>query len=518
MNKIIAFLTKLRFWPFVILLTTLTLILSEFLVVLHSYLLTGDFFDKNLLIAGFFIPIINGFIGFGLVAFLIRCLNQLQDRQVEILRLHEEVQEKLKINESYQRAILDAFPFILWLKDTNGNYLATNAALAKGLGYDNQSEIIGKNDFDLFPADMANSFRADDQEVMQSLQKKELEEIIERNGELRWHETYKAPILDDDGHFIGTVGFAMDITERIATEEKLKLYASVFTFTHEGIIITDVNNNIVDVNKAFTSITSYSYDDVVGKNPKILQSGHNNTEFYAELWESLDKDGVWKGELWNRKKNGEEYVENATISIVYDDKNGIQNYISIFTDITQQYRQHQELEHHANYDVLTNLPNRMLFSDRMKQAIAQAIRNNKMIAVAYIDIDGFKAVNDTFGHNIGDKLLIVLAKKMTMLLRESDTVSRMGGDEFIALFVDIKNEDAITPFLNRLIETLSEPISIDNFPISVSASIGVAFYPQKEKLGTDQIIRQADKAMYRAKMSGKNQYVIFNTREDDIII
>ncbi len=758
MKQTITFLAKLGFWPFVILFTTLTLIISEFLVVLHSYWLTGDFFDKNLLIAGFIIPIIDGFIVFGLVAFLIRYLHELENEKNRIIALQKDTEnnleyekkrvlqylditgtmivaldidgnivlankktcqalgyeseknllgknwfeeslpesvhkavkkvftdivsgniepyktyenelvfkdenirliewnneyirdskgkiagvlssgrditesrqneDKLRKSESYQRAILDSFPFFLWLKDTNGDYLATNKAVAKATGFDNPLEIIGKNDFDLFSEEMANSFRADDKEVMQSLQSKELEELIEGNGERRWHETYKAPILDNEGNLFGTVGFARDITkdkeseeelklmkhaldhvnelvflskpggsfiyvndgaarqlgyskeelrrmaiydiapdfprsrmpshwdeikqtglltistilknkagaifpvevninyvvyrndeyilafvrditERKAIEEKLKLSASVFTSTHEGILITDVDNKIIDVNEAFTTITGYSYDDVVGQNPKILQSGRNDQAFYTELWASLKKDGVWKGELWNCKKNGEEYVENATISIVYDDKRTVQNYISIFTDITQQNRQHQELERHAHYDTLTNLPNRMLFADRMKQAIAQAIRNNKLIAIAYIDIDGFKAVNDNFGHNIGDKLLILLAEKMTILLRESDTVSRVGGDEFIALFVDIQNEESIIPFLNRLIETLAEPISIDSFPINISASIGVTFYPQKDKLEIEQIVRQADQAMYKAKLSGKNKYVIF---------
>jgi diguanylate cyclase (GGDEF)-like protein/PAS domain S-box-containing protein len=546
-------------------------------------------------------------------------------RDITKSRLDE---DKLKKSENYQRAILDSFPFFLWLKDIQSNYLATNMTVAKAVGFDDPSEIIGKSDLDIFPKDLADAYRADDKEVMQSLQSKELEELIEGNGERRWHETYKAPIFDNEGNLFGTVGFARDITkdkeseeelklmkhaldhvkeavflskqggnfiyvndgaarqlgytkeelrtmgifdiapdfprsrmpshweevkqnglltistilknkvgaifpvevninhvvyrndeyilafvrditERKAIEEKLQLSASVFTSTHEGIIITDTDNNIVDVNGAFTTITGYSYADVCGKNPKILQSGRNNQEFYAELWASLNKDGVWKGEVWNRKKNGEEYIENATISIVYDDNKAVQNYISIFTDITQQYQQHQELEHHAHYDVLTSLPNRMLFSDRMEQAISQAIRNNKLIAVAYIDIDGFKEVNDTYGHSIGDKLLMLLAKKMRVLLRESDTVSRVGGDEFIALFADIQDEENITPFLNRLIETLSEPISIDNFSINVSASIGVTFYPQKDKLEMDQIIRQADQAMYRAKMSGKNKYVIY---------
>ena len=533
---------------------------------------------------------------------------------------HDE--EELKKSENYLRAILDSFPFFVWLKDINGDYLATNKAVAAATGFNNPSEIIGKNDFDLFPQDMANSFRADDQEIMRTLQKKELEELIEGHGERRWHQTYKAPILDKDGTLFGTVGFARDITqdkeseeelklmkyaldhvdeavyltdkdgffryvndgsvrqlgytkhpdltqsqllilcnelkkknykivfrthknkngtsfpveidlnyieyrgkgyilafisditERKYSEEKLKLSASVFTNTHEGILITDKDNIIVDVNEAFTTITGYLYTDVLGKNPNILKSGRNDQEFYLEFWTTLHKDGVWKGELWNRKKNGEEYVENATISVVYDDNKTVQNYISIFTDITRQKELYQQLEHNANYDALTNLPNRMLFADRMKQAIVQATRRNQLIAVAYIDIDGFKQVNDTYGHTIGDKLLVLLAQEMTHILRQSDTVSRVGGDEFIALFVDVQDAQSVIPFLTRLIDTIAKPINIDNCSINVSASIGVTFYPQKEKLETDQIIKQADQAMYRAKMSGKNRYVLCNNLTD----
>jgi PAS domain S-box-containing protein len=339
-------------------------------------------------------------------------------RDITKSRLDE---DKLKKSENYQRAILDSFPFFLWLKDIQSNYLATNMTVAKAVGFDDPSEIIGKSDLDIFPKDLADAYRADDKEVMQSLQSKELEELIEGNGERRWHETYKAPIFDNEGNLFGTVGFARDITkdkeseeelklmkhaldhvkeavflskqggnfiyvndgaarqlgytkeelrtmgifdiapdfprsrmpshweevkqnglltistilknkvgaifpvevninhvvyrndeyilafvrditERKAIEEKLQLSASVFTSTHEGIIITDTDNNIVDVNGAFTTITGYSYADVCGKNPKILQSGRNNQEFYAELWASLNKDGVWKGEVWNRKK------------------------------------------------------------------------------------------------------------------------------------------------------------------------------------------------------------------------
>jgi diguanylate cyclase (GGDEF)-like protein/PAS domain S-box-containing protein len=366
------------------------LILSELLVLLHSYWLTGGFFDRNLLIAGFTIPIIVGFIGFGLVAFLVRYLHELEEEKSRMIALEKEAQEKLM------------------------------------------------------------------------------------------------------------------------------LAASVFTHTHEGILISDADNKIIDVNEAFTTITGYLKADVLGKSPKILKSGRNSQEFYAQLWDSLHKDGVWKGELWNRKKTGEEYVENATISVVYDDNKAIQNYISIFTDISEQKRQHDELEYHAHYDVLTNLPNRMLFADRMNQAITYALRNKQLIAVVYIDIDGFKAVNDSYGHDVGDKLLVSLSEKMTNLLRKSDTVSRVGGDEFIALLVDVQSKESVTPYLSRLIETLAEPMSIDDLPINVSASIGVTFYPQNDELKPEQIIRQADKAMYAAKMSGKNRYVVFDKQHDNL--
>lgn len=629
MNKTIAYLAKLGFWPFVLLLTVMVIIISELLMFIQSYWLTGDFFDTNLLIVGFMTPAIAGFIFFVLIAFLIRYLKQLQDAQEEIVSFQKDAEAKLKKSESYQRAILDSFPFFVWLKDTESNYLATNMTVAKALGLDDSSEIIGKSDLDIFPKDLADAYRADDQIVMKALQKKELEELIEANGERKWYATYKAPILDQEGNLFGTVGFARDITKdklseeelklmkyaldhvgeavyltneegffkyvsngsvrqlcytkeefkhigifdidpdflpeylpaffveleqrgsiiftsrhkdkkgtvvpveinanyveyrgikfslafvrditkRKEIEDKLKLSASVFTSAREGIIITDADNNIIDVNEAFIEITGYSLAEVLGKNPKILQSGRNNEDFYDDLWGHLKKYGFWNGELWNRKKSGNEYAEYLNISAVYDENKAVKNYVAIFTDITLQKHQQEELEHAAHYDALTNLPNRFLFADRIQQAIVQAIRRKQLIAVAYIDIDGFKQVNDSYGHDIGDKLLIVLAEKMTRLLREGDTISRVGGDEFIALMVDIPNKKSVGSFLTRVLDRVSEPMTIDNFPITVSASIGITFYPQTEELEADQIIKQADQAMYKAKLSGKNQYIIFD--------
>ncbi|MCW8821178.1 MAG: diguanylate cyclase, partial [Sulfurovum sp.] len=333
------------------------------------------------------------------------------------------------------------------------------------------------------------------------------------DGERKWFETYKAPILDTEGSVFGTVGFARNITESKQSEDKLKLSASVFTYAREGIIITDINKNIIDVNQAFVDITGYSHLEVIGKNPNILQSGRQDGNFYVELWNTLEQDGVWQGELWNRKKSGEEYVEHLTISAVYDNKKVVQNYVALFTDITLQKQQQEELAHIAHYDMLTKLPNRVLFYDRLQQAISQATRRGQLISVVYIDLDGFKEVNDTYGHDIGDKLLILLAQRMSKLLRASDSISRIGGDEFITLLIDVSDKTSVISFLTRLLEIIEEPVPIDDLLINVSASIGVTFYPQNEELDVDQIIKQADQAMYQAKLSGKNRYYIFDPED-----
>lgn len=514
MKYIITFFAKLGFWPFVLIFTLLAIIFSDFLVIIHSYILSGEFIDKNLLIAGSTISIINGFIVSVLMALIIRYLKMSQDEKDRVISLQREIEEKLKKSERYQRALLDSFPFLIWLKDRKSNFLAVNKAFAKAAGRENPSDLIGKNDLDFFPEDLAEAYRNDDQLVMALLEKKELEEEIAENGKRKWFQTYKAPIFDDYGNVFATVGFARDITKDKESAERLKLLASVFTSTHEGIIITDTDNKIIDVNEAFSEITGYTRTEVVGKNPNILQSGRNDEAFYTELWNLLQKEGVWKGELWNHKKNGEEYVENTTINAVYDDNNIVRNYVAIFTDITQQKQYEQELEHRAHYDGLTNLPNRTLFADRLQQASAQVMRRQQLLAVVYIDIDGFKQVNDTYGHDIGDKLLVLLSEKMRNLLRDGDTVSRVGGDEFLVLLVDIVDRISINSFLERLLHLVAEPISIDTLLINVSASIGVTFYPQENEIETKQVIKQADQAMYQAKLSGKNKYVIFTGESD----
>jgi diguanylate cyclase (GGDEF)-like protein len=232
------------------------------------------------------------------------------------------------------------------------------------------------------------------------------------------------------------------------------------------------------------------------------------------MWRELLATGHWFGEIWNRRKNGEVYAEMKTISAVRDAQGNTQQYVALFSDITPIKEHEKQLEQIAHYDVLTTLPNRVLLADRLHQAMAQALRYRQILAVAYLDLDGFKAVNDTYGHETGDQLLIALARRMKETLRESDTLARLGGDEFVAVLMDIGDVSASVPMLTRLLEAAAEPVSLDGRLLQVSASLGVTFFPQTDEVDADQLLRQADQSMYQAKLAGKNRYHVFDSDQD----
>lgn len=304
-----------------------------------------------------------------------------------------------------------------------------------------------------------------------------------------------------------------DITQRKAAEEQLRLAASVFTHAREGIMMTDPDGNIVDVNDTFTHITGYSRDEVIGKNPRLLSSGKQEQTFYSEMWDSLKKHNQWSGELWNRRKDGKLFAELLTVSAVLNDDGSTQNYVALFSDITQRKEHQQQLEHIAHYDPLTNLPNRILLADRLQSAMLHSAECNKLLAVAYLDLDGFKAVNDTYGHKLGDELLIKLAQKMSATLCEDDTFARIGGDEFIAVLTDLDSVEECEHLLQRLLEAATTPILIAGVSLQISTSIGVTLYPQ-DSVDADQLVRHADQAMYIAKRMGKNRFHLFDIHED----
>ncbi len=305
-----------------------------------------------------------------------------------------------------------------------------------------------------------------------------------------------------------------DVTEHKQTQAKLQLAASVFSHAREGITITDADGNILEVNDAFTRITGYARDEVIGQNPRILKSGRHDEAFYNAMWHDLLSSGHWSGEIWNRRKNGEVYAELLTISAVHDAEGNTGQYVALFSDITAVKAHQVVLERLAHFDTLTQLPNRLLLSDRLQQGMAQALRREQQLAVAYIDLDGFKSINDLHGHDTGDRVLMALANNMKDSLREGDTLARIGGDEFVAVLVDLDSTSACLPLLTRLLAAAAEPVALGDHAPQVSASVGVTFYPQAQHIEADQLLRQADLAMYQAKVAGKNRYHVFDAAQD----
>jgi len=321
------------------------------------------------------------------------------------------------------------------------------------------------------------------------------------------------PIIMENGIHLAV--FGMDVTQRKQAEDQLHLAASVFTHAWEGIMITAADGTIIDVNDAFSRITSYSHDEVLGQNPRILSSGSQEEEFYTEMWRVLVEQGQWYGEMWNRRRDGEVYAVMQTISAVRDAQGNTKNYVALFSDITLLKDHEHELEHIAHYDALTSLPNRVLLADRLNQGMIRAQRRGQQgLAVAFLDLDGFKAINDNHGHDAGDQLLITVASLMKLALREGDTLARIGGDEFVAVLLDLADVTASTPLLDRLLAAAAQPVQFGGLALQVSASLGVTFYPQAEDIDADQLLRQADQAMYQAKLAGKNRYHLFDAEQD----
>ncbi|MDO8464401.1 MAG: EAL domain-containing protein [Gallionella sp.] len=318
---------------------------------------------------------------------------------------------------------------------------------------------------------------------------------------------------DAAGKPVRMAGTVRDITERVKSEERLRLTAKVFENTMEGITVTDKDNHIIEVNDAFTRITGYLREEVLGKTLGILKSGLHDKDFYAVMWQAINTTGHWRGDIWNRRKDGEVYPETLTISTIADDMGNVTNYVGIFSDITLLKQHEKQLEHIAHYDALTGIPNRVLLADRLQQAIAFSKREKKLLAICYLDLDGFKAINDSMGHEAGDLVLVEISMRIKNAVREGDTVARLGGDEFVILLTGLDAPEECAASLNRLLEASAKPIFINDKLFKLSASIGVSLYPLDDE-DPDILLRHADQAMYSAKQSGRNRYYLYDTERD----
>nr|WP_035502689.1 EAL domain-containing protein [Parageobacillus thermoglucosidasius] len=284
---------------------------------------------------------------------------------------------------------------------------------------------------------------------------------------------------------------------------------NILEYSSESMIVTDAQNRILFVNPAFEIVTGYSADEVIGKNPRILQSGMHDKSFYEKMWNALNQYGVWKGEIWNKRKDGELYLEWLTISAVKDQRGNVTNYVAIFSDITEHKRNMEQLTKLALYDPLTNVPNRYLFEKRLESIIRMSQKHNQSFALLFLDLDRFKNINDTLGHHMGDMLLKETAQRLNGMLRKQDTIARFGGDEFVIILPNLKHIREAVYMAENIIESLKRPFNVNHQEVYISTSIGISVYPYD---GTDKetLIRMADRAMYQAKTNGRNQFVLYH--------
>ena len=335
--------------------------------------------------------------------------------------------------------------------------------------------------------------------------------IREKRGGKQIHIDLTAvPIKDVTGRIIGASTIARDVTERVKADERLRLWSQVLDQSGEGIFVCDPQEHILIVNTAFQKLTGFSSDEALGKTPRILQSGRQDRAFYTNMWKSVSEAGAWRGEIWNRHKSGDLFAEWLSISAIYDHKKEVTHYIGIFSDITAHKDAAERMAHLAHYDALTELPNRVLLMDRLNQLIKAAQRRKSKVAVVFLNLDRFKEVNDSLGHAAGDLLLQTLAKRFYNVVRGEDTLARMGGDEFVVVIQSLRQGQDAAIIAKKLLSFVAEPVTLNGFEHTITASMGISVYPDDATDG-QQMIRNADAAMYQAKYAGRNAYQFYTS-------
>jgi diguanylate cyclase (GGDEF)-like protein/PAS domain S-box-containing protein len=420
----------------------------------------------------------------------------------------------LKLSESrgQMEALINTLPDPVWLKDMEGVFLTCNHAFERLLGAP-ASAIIGKTDYDFFPAALADFFRQKDHEAILASTPNINEEWVAVAGSEKriLLETTKTSLPGVSGEPVGVLGIARDITERNRSEEYLHLMSKVFYNSGEAILITDADRRILAVNREFTKLTGYSEAEAIGKNPKFLSNGNTPRQVYQEMWDTLAESDFWQGELWDRRKTGEAFPKRLSISAVRDVEGKIVNYIGNFEDITQRKIAEDKIRYLAHHDALTGLPNRFSLHERMEQCIAFARRLDSSLAVMLIDLDHFKTINDTLGHNVGDQLLIQVAKRLQQSVRDSDIVARLGGDEFVVVLSRVEKSTDVIDVAGKIVARVAAPYTIAGHELRTSPSVGVCIYPD-DATEIGDLIKNADIAMYHAKAVGRRNYQFYTEK------
>jgi diguanylate cyclase (GGDEF)-like protein/PAS domain S-box-containing protein len=425
----------------------------------------------------------------------------------------EDDERILQSNESRMRAIFDAVTDALIIIDSRGAIVNCNSGFERIFGY-GRDEIVRQNVKMLMP----DPYQSQHDGYLSQWRNRGFigDNVLGKGRELHGLrknglafpvEVIVSPV---DGHAEQlVVGVVRDITERKLAEEGLQLAQKVFENTTESIIISDHDNRIIKVNQAYVETTGYTQEEVVGANPNITSSGRHDKTFYQAMWKSITEQGMWSGEIWDRRKNGEVFPKWLSVNAIKNQFGRVTHYVGIFTDITNQKQTEQQLELLAYYDPLTNLPNRALFKDRLGQVVTLSNRQRGMAALLFVDLDGFKKVNDTLGHNVGDLLLEAVARRLEGCVRKSDTVARLGGDEFTVILSDVGNDEDVAIIGQKIIDSLQAVFKISGNDVHIGASVGIGLYPRDAE-DSDTLIKHADIAMYAAKSSGKGGFKFFN--------
>jgi len=431
--------------------------------------------------------------------------------------LEQEKNAETKRQEHYLRALLDTFPFMVWMKDKQNRFLATNAMFAETAAVATHLELRGKTDFDFFPEEMAQGYVADDIEVLKTGKAKTvLEKIQKKNGEYYWAETFKSPV-EIDGQVIGTVGFARDISERnnLLTEiaKKELEYASLVNNLPLSMVRYDLNCRRVFVNASTRDFLSDDIESLLGKTPLEAWNPHitNMTaeQFQDNLMQVMQSGMAQKFEI-HCKTQDVTYVNMLNLLPEFNEKNQVVGALALVNDITEMSQYRQRLEHLAYHDPLTALPNRTLLNEHMQLAIKYAAEHENGFGLLFIDLDFFKAINDTLGHAVGDALLVEAAKRILASVRSNDVVSRIGGDEFAILVMDVNEDYDLAGLAAKIVAKLAEPFVIEEISFFVTASIGIACCPTDSD-NINDLMKYADTAMYHAKKQGRNNFQFYTT-------
>lgn len=420
-------------------------------------------------------------------------------------RLEQNRRQLLRTSRQMEN-ILRFIPSMVFIKDSAGRYLMVNERFEEIFGSPGDQ---GTTVFDLLPEPWASEIERRDREVLRTLKPTQFQISFPVRGEMLNWFMVKFPLVNESGGFYAVCTVATDVTKQERNENLARIAQRIFEHTAEGIMITDATNRIVDVNRSLLEMTGYKREILLGQKPSIQKSGRQNAAFYARMWQEIQAEGKWSGELWNRRADGSLYPVRLSISTILDSQGALDGYIGIFQDITEEKQSERELHLLAYHDSMTGLYNRTEFMRRVAEALQRGERYGERFGLLFIDLDLFKEVNDTYGHAVGDQLLCQVARRLKGCLRESDSAFRLGGDEFTVLLPQPENDEALAVVATKLIAQLKQPFVIEGRDVRISSSIGIVSYPQDGE-DQDTLLGHADVAMYFAKEQGRGRYAFFD--------